>query len=283
MLSHGAWKSIPEPSFLPGSNATETSTVITTMSCPTATYCVGTSTNGYIYTLSSGTWSQGQQVDTNSNQPVEGFTGPGTNSLGQLTSISCPTTTFCAAVDNGGYAFIYSAGSWSAGQQIYTNGGSSTAILNGTVSAEINAVSCANPNFCIALDNGGTINTYSDGVWSSSQQVDNSGTWVAVSCAPTEFCVGVDASGSALIYSGGSWSAGQRIDTGPNGYGVLNSASCPTTGFCVVADQTGNVLNYASGTWSPPQPIYKRGGLNISCVTANFCMGISDGTVFEYR
>jgi hypothetical protein len=49
---------------------------------------------GSEYTYSGGSWSVGQRIDNNNND--------------LLNSVSCPTASFCVAVDNNGYEFTYS-------------------------------------------------------------------------------------------------------------------------------------------------------------------------------
>ena len=48
-------------------------------------------------------WSQGRLID-----PLRG----------QPTSVSCPTATFCVAVDQSGYALTYNGTSWSSPEEI---------------------------------------------------------------------------------------------------------------------------------------------------------------------
>ncbi len=100
----------------------------------------GPSGNGAQSTTPGGSWSKGQQIDTSSNS---------NNSAG-LTSVSCPTASFCIAVGESGYEYTYSGGSWSVGQQIDNN--------NNDL---LNSVSCPTASFCVAVDNNGYEFTYS--------------------------------------------------------------------------------------------------------------------------
>jgi hypothetical protein len=59
-----------------------------------------------------------------------------------LTSVSCPTTSFCTAVDSTGQALFDNASTWSA----------ATAIDG---SRQLNGVSCTSTSFCIAVDASG--------------------------------------------------------------------------------------------------------------------------------
>ncbi len=59
-----------------------------------------------------------------------------------LTGVSCPTTTFCQAVDSIGRAFSYNGTTWSKGTLISTHGG-------------LTSVSCPTVTFCAAVDSHG--------------------------------------------------------------------------------------------------------------------------------
>jgi hypothetical protein len=65
----------------------------------------------------------------------------GTNASG-LTGVSCPTTTFCAAVDSIGRVFTFNGLKWNAG----------TLIDNGHA---LTAVSCPTSTSCVAVDRQG--------------------------------------------------------------------------------------------------------------------------------
>jgi tetratricopeptide (TPR) repeat protein len=140
-------------------------------------------------TVALGTWSSTQQLDPN----------------GYLESVSCPTTTFCAAVDDGGYGLTYSDGVWSSAQRIDANG----------YLGYLESVSCPTTTFCAAVDDEGYGLTYSGGKWSSSHKIDpNFLALHSVSCATTTFCVAMDDEGYEFAYSNGKWSSPHKIDPG---------------------------------------------------------------------
>ncbi len=65
----------------------------------------------------------------------------GSNASG-LTAVSCPTTTFCRAVDSIGRVFAYNGTTWSSG----------TLIDNGHA---LTSISCPTVSYCIAVDRSG--------------------------------------------------------------------------------------------------------------------------------
>ena len=89
--------------------------------------------------FASGSWSSAHNVD----------------STNKLSSVSCPTASFCAAVDQQGNTLTYNGTSWSAPTNVD--------------SSPMDSVSCPTPSFCTALDFSGRALTYNGG-WSSSQR-----------------------------------------------------------------------------------------------------------------
>ena len=181
-----------------------------------------------------------------------------------LQSVSCPTTGFCAAADNYWNALTYN-GSWS----------SPTAITNG---ANLPSVSCPTSTFCMAVDDTGHALTYNSGSWSQPLLIDtyHNGILDSVSCPTTSFCMAIDLDGNALTFSSGSWSQPLLIDPAGTSTGNLYSVSCPTTSFCVAVDQSGNALTYNNGSWSSPIAIDATNQIitSVSCPTTSFCMAV---------
>ena len=109
---------------------------------------------------------------------------------GGLSSLSCPTASFCVAADVSGNVLTYNGSSWSSPDSI--NFGY----------AVLTSVSCPTANFCAAMDGRGDIFTYNGSVWSSFNTIDPSGIQVdAVSCPTANFCAAVDALGNVFTYS----------------------------------------------------------------------------------
>jgi hypothetical protein len=65
----------------------------------------------------------------------------GSNASG-LTGVSCPTTTFCRAVDSIGRVFAYNGSTWSKG----------TLIDRGQA---LTSISCSSTTYCVAVDRAG--------------------------------------------------------------------------------------------------------------------------------
>jgi hypothetical protein len=201
-----------------------------------------------------------------------------------LEGLSCPSAAFCVAVDESGYVYTYSGGSWSSGSQIDANP---------YPSDDLTDVSCPNDHFCMAVDFGGYAYAYSNGVWSAGAPiVATPGAELnAISCASATFCVAVDNNGFAYTYFSGAWSSGTHIDTHAYGNygGIFNGVACPTMSFCVALAGDGYEYTYANGAWSSGTYLFDAAategdlGATISCPTAAYCLAIDmDGNVHTY-
>jgi RHS repeat-associated protein len=185
-----------------------------------------------------------------------------------INSVSCPSSTFCEAVDGSGNALSYNGTSWSTATSI-----------DGTKS--IKSVSCPTSSFCEAVDGSGNALSYNGTSWSSATLIDRHNVLDSVSCPTISFCEGVDNSGNALKYNGTSWSAASSID----GTKVINSVSCPTSSFCMAVDGSGNALNFNGTSWSTATSIDGTKSIkSVSCPTTSFCEAVDgSGNTLSYN
>ena len=147
-------------------------------------------------------WSSGSLID-----PLQG----------EPTSISCPTSTFCATVDEGGNVLTYNGVSWSP--------------KSIDPSSELESVSCTSASFCVAVDENGNVLTYNGSLWSSPKSIDQS-TLTSVSCPTSTFCASVDDNGDVLTYDGTSWSSPDSIDDGlSNSMSTVSENDRPIAGW----------------------------------------------------
>jgi hypothetical protein len=224
---------------------------LTSVSCPTASFCIAVDYSGNAFTYNGNSWSS-HSIGTGD----------------KLLSVSCPTASFCAAVDFSGDAFTYNGSSWS-----------SQSIDAGNI---LESVSCPTASFCAAVDYDGNVFTYNGSSWSSPDRIDAGYNLYSVSCPSASFCAAGDNNGNVLTYNSGSWSSPRSIDAGGGG---LLSVSCPSASSCAAVDGKGNVLTYNGSSWSSPDSIdASGGGLNsVSCPTASFCTAMdSNGNVLTY-
>ncbi len=202
--------------------------------------------------------------------PAPAATPPGPDhQSGNFRSVSCPTATFCMAVDEfGNNALQWNGTSWSAPVTIDPSGDR----------VELTSVSCPTVSFCVAVDSLGRALTWNGRWWSGPLPIDPRGAGMeSVSCPSTSYCVAVDGNGNALTWNGRSWSAPVLIDDTGTG---LQSVSCASASFCVAGDWGGAVITWNGTSWSKPKEVdpttaSSGGGLgSISCATPSFCVAV---------
>jgi hypothetical protein len=163
---------------------------------------------------------------------------------GNLTSISCPTLSFCAALDLDGdavnpddaSAVTFGGSTWTDPVAIPDDFGDGQDL------------SCASAKLCVAIDNGGDASVYNGKSWGKVDPIDSAsaatvrggvpGQTIAVSCVKPSFCVVVDGNGDAVGYDNGFWGPPGPIDGGQQ----LNAVSCAAPTFCVAVDAQGDVV-----------------------------------------
>jgi hypothetical protein len=186
----------------------------------------------------------------------------GTPSIGQLSGLSCPTTTWCAAVGAGGAADggqvpvvdIWSDGSWTA--TALPRPADAQATPYGPSAAHLSGVSCPSPGVCTAVGAASRakhsqrqlVETLTDGTWTVAHtpKVRNS-QLRSVSCPQQADCVavGIDPSqrpsggyrpGGLLIdrLRAGTWRVDDVKESGMASAdgAAFTSVSCPTLRTC---------------------------------------------------
>jgi hypothetical protein len=198
------------------------------------------------------TWSAPQSVDP---------TYP------HLVSVSCPSASFCVAVDYSGHALTYNGTAWSTPVDIDGNN-------------MLRSVFCPSASFCTAVDGNGRVLTYNGTAWSAPVDIDGSNFLASVSCPSASFCAAVDGTGKVLTYNGTAWSAPVNIDPG----NVLGSVSCPSASFCAAVDTFGNALMYKGVSWFAPDDIDGSNQLgSVSCPSASFCAAVGDESALTWN
>ena len=199
-----------------------------------------------------------------------GWSAPTNIDYTSFYSVSCPSPSFCMAVDDSGNALIWNGSSWSNPKNIDRDN-----ILY--------SVSCPSPSFCMAVDDSGYVLNWDGNTWSSPKSIDGTNGLTSVSCPSTTFCMAVDVSGNALIWNGGStWTSYTGIDSSSNH--IITSVSCPSPSFCMAVDDSGYVLNWDGNSWSSGTHIDGTNFLfSVSCPSPSFCMAVDDsGNAFSW-
>lgn len=188
-------------------------------------------------------------------------------------SVSCPTSSFCAAViqkaaDTRAYALIFHGSSW----------GRPVQIASGDQLQPDFHVSCASPTFCAAVDTNGFAVRYNGHAWTKPVIIPGLGGSVvdSIACPSASFCTAVAYDGSLTTFNGRSWRA--PFSLGPVGSITLTAVSCSTSASCVAADTAGAAYSYDGRSWSPATTFATIGNVyGLSCPTSSFCMAVDDG------
>ena len=151
-------------------------------SCPSVNLCVGVEDNA-MYTFNGTSWTGPVVIDPHIALPADG-----------LSAVSCPTTTFCAAVDASGNALTYNGHTWTNPVPIDPN----------NAGLSLDAISCPTSTFCVAVDQAGNAFTFNGQAWSSASLIDpkagiKGADIQSVSCPSTTFCVAIDLFGRVMV------------------------------------------------------------------------------------
>ncbi len=230
------------------------------ISCPTASFCAATNTQGQVLIWDNNKWSPPFELAPVPYQPAP--------------AISCASPSFCAAVAEGS-AFVWNGTSWSPGQYLKTR-------------YDLEDVSCPDDSFCVAIDEVGSAVTWNGSSWGTPITIDSDYETQAISCASTTFCMVIDFQGGESIWNGLTWTARASFDVNAAGLpGYPRAVSCATD-WCLVSDGDGNMLVWNGSVWQlDPTPANNgtgspalSGGGGVSCAAAAVCMALNQGLVY---
>jgi hypothetical protein len=247
------------------------------VTCPSAGLCVAVTSDGAVATTTapgSGHWTITDIGGGSDDQ--------GDDDGSPINGISCPSTSFCAAVDQNGYVFTTSD---PADPQARWTSVSLTDLPH------LESVTCASASLCILGDDSGDVISSSDPTGPASawhaESIDSQGYQIdSIACPSTGLCVAVGADGGEWystnpLGGSGAWTA-DAIDGGT----AINSVTCPSTSLCVAVDADGNALATTAPASSTPwriNAIDSGNSLNtVSCPSAAECVaGDSAGDILS--
>jgi hypothetical protein len=213
--------------------------------------------------------------------------------------VSCPTATFCMAVDDEGNAIKFDGRSWSRPTPLHVLG--------------MTAVSCPSAQFCVAGDINNSVLVFRGRTWSKQKRIDSatggiedifgSSGITSVSCPSSTFCTTGDVRGRYATFDGGYWSPPKRLEPTSLyhadaliGDAAIQEVSCTSATFCAAATVAGRVFEWDGASWSRPvllTPLDNIGlaelaGLpqisGISCASPTFCVAVGpSGQINTYN
>ncbi|WP_460629783.1 hypothetical protein [Intrasporangium mesophilum] len=265
-----------------GQIVTPTRTQVSSISCATASSCVVVDRAGAANRWDGATWSGLEQTNATGLESVScpsttfcAAVGSGwavtfngavwsdpTYSRGAGLSVSCPTAAFCTAID-GDYAATYDGTAWSE------------PVLADPSTGGLWSVSCPSASFCAAISDR-RVSTYNGSSWSAPATIfprveGSMGAWI--SCASATSCAAVTQGGMASTWDGSTWSAPYQFGQTPAGPFAPTSLSCPSESFCLAGDGNGYTMRFDGTTWAPGARVAVA-VTSLSCASPTFCAAI---------
>jgi hypothetical protein len=195
------------------------------------------------------------------------WTGQATvDKSGELDVVSCPTTSFCAAVGMGKDVVTWQHGRWKA--PVYL-----------PAALQPYNLSCTSATFCLAADTNSTVWRYNGATWATVASLPGATPVLGLSCASPTFCVaavipttdknGHPTSSALFTFNGSQWSAVKSWSGNSAGW---ESVSCPSAKFCMVSDTFGDLAAFNGKSWRELQTPYSFRGWSVVCTSATFCV-----------
>jgi hypothetical protein len=244
-----------------GGNTDLDGATLDAVSCATANFCVVVDKSGDELTYSDGHWSVPRDVEPATYQGIG------------LTSVSCPSTRFCAAVggnpDGSGSVVMFNGTSWSSPQTLAASPPSPEGALG------LEAVSCASSTFCMAADAYGNAYYYDGGAWSGPMSLNLPAAddrVTSLSCTKPDYCnvVTFDAYSANLVGAAG----GLFLQYRDGGTSYLSSVSCAAPSECTAVGngKDGGAIEQGGHLVNVDRPLSA-----VSCPTTTFCVAVGDG------
>ena len=246
-------------------DVTPDSKEVDAISCPTVTFCLAGSRDGFAY----------RSVNPTDASPV--WTEIVTTTGFHVRSISCPTTDMCTAVGN-------------SGAITSTNPGAATPVWRSRTpgsSVPLGALACGTASFCVvAAFNDPRVFATRDASqpspspnWSALGTIFGTNTLSSAACPDESLCLAGDDAGRILATTnptavGPTWRA-----TSPPGFGgAIVRIQCPSASLCVAVAKNHQALishdpAAAAPNWvATPPPFNPK---DLSCPTVDRCVAIN--------
>jgi uncharacterized membrane protein YgcG len=212
------------------------------------------------------TWSAGQQLDAPYNF---------------LSGVSCPSMTFCVAVDRVGN--VLTSTDPTAGPSAWK------AVSVDSANGFAGGVSCPSVSLCAAPDRAGNVvvstnPTGGAGAWTITHIASSTHPILTgVACPSESLCIVEDQAGEIMTSTNPTGGATDWITTHIDSRDGLNAISCATVSFCVAIDYFGGVISSVdptggSAAWT--ESLVENGGgfgpNGVACPSTQLCV-IFDG------
>ena len=189
-------------------------------------------------------------------------------------SVSCPSTSFCVAVDQSGAVLTYDGSSWSKPLPVdpWSPYGSFT------------SVSCPTTTYCVAVDGAGRYSIYDGSTWSTPVATPDGTGYGAISCPSITFCMAADSSGGVTTFNGSTWSDRNPVTSGTAFQREITGLSCASATLCLLGTDGSQAYVFNGTAWSDPTAIgtlppgIGAESAVVSCASNTFCMALGAAT-----
>jgi hypothetical protein len=198
-----------------------------------------------------------------------------------MNGVSCPSVSFCVAVDGEGDALTSRNPGGDTPDWRWVLADPSNPA--GTDGAYLTAVSCPSERLCVAVDSSGNAVTSTNPAaaspsWSLSD-IDGSRDLRAVSCPSRRLCVAVDGSGNVVTTASPATVGARWWVRNVAASRTLTGVSCPTSTLCVttaVGRSGGDVYmsadpRSADAAWHALSELVPHALQSVSCPSPGFC------------
>jgi hypothetical protein len=246
--------------------------IVHSLSCATPTFCEALS-SGAAYRWNGVGWSQATVLEGAVAQSNPTY----------FTSVSCPSSSFCMAVDAGGNDVFFDGETWSAPAHFDNTSGGANQAGGGPSS-----VSCPSAKSCMVVDTDGYALRWNGASWLTPVDITPP-SLVSVSCPTPRWCVAINQNSYASTWNGRGWSGPRFVDPqsmhlsqkasttpvswGQGDFGLL-SVSCASRTFCAAIDDAGYMVIFDGRSWSTPVsfgPGLENGDM-VTCTSPRFCL-----------
>ena len=194
---------------------------------------------------------------------------------GSLSFVSCPTTSFCAALGGGTYAETWQHGTWTA--PVYLPTGVLPSAKTGDLRGDL---SCTSATFCLADNTYGAVWRYNGRTWAAIASPPAASPGITgLACASSTFCVATvtpstngkqqPTSSGVDIFNGSRWTA---VKSWAGDTAHWQYATCSAARLCLLSDHSGHVATFNGKSWRQLKaPTLEVDGDGFASCAANFC------------
>ena len=265
------------------------------LSCaPASTVCVATDTSGFALATTGPTGNTPAWVAS----PADWYVRTLNN---QQSAVSCPSVSFCAAVDS--FGGVLATNDPAAGE---TATWTQTAGVDRGLAydpgcgypgapdcgdGQFDDISCPSTALCAAVDNLGHVATSTNPsavspTWKlTAQTIDNYDRLAGVACPSVSLCIAVDGNSGKIFTSTSPTNASSWKAVYTGGGAGFSAVSCASPTFCAATDYSGDVVTSTdpadgvAATWTMTAQNVDGGMAltDVSCPAVSLCVAV-DGT-----